>query len=342
VSRLRVTPAEAVTSMSLDSRAALDALARLPSVALWTFPTPVHELRSLRERLGEGPRLLIKRDDLIGFGFGGNKVRKMAIVGARALEEGADTLVTAGGLQSNHARTTAVVAAHLGLACHLVLNGDRAAAPTGNLRLARLAGAVIHCVPARSDRGPAMGALVQRLAHEGRRPFVIPLGASTPRGALGYAQAVGELIEQIPAPDLIVHSTSSGGTQAGLIAGCALYQLSTRVLGISADDSAAVIARHVTALLQEMNGVLGIGPDTIAPSALADVDDRFVGPGYAIESEASGEAIRLLAECEGIFLDPTYTAKAMAALIAAVRERRWHERDTVLFWHTGGTPGLFA
>ena len=328
--------------MSLHTRAALDALAHLPSVPLWSLATPVHEMRHLRERLGGGPRLLIKRDDLIGFGFGGNKVRKMAIVGARAIEEGADTLVTAGGLQSNHARTTAVVAAHLGLACHLVLNGEPASEPTGNLRLAALAGAVIHCVPARADRGPAMGALVQRLAHEGRRPFVIPIGASTPRGALGYAQAVGELIEQVAAPDLIVHSTSSGGTQAGLMAGCALHGVATRVLGISADDPAPVIVRHVTALLQEMDGVLGIAGESLAPSAAVDVDDRFVGPGYGVESDASAEAIRLLTECEGIFLDPTYTAKAMAALIAAARERRWQEHDTVLFWHTGGTPGLFA
>jgi D-cysteine desulfhydrase len=327
---------------TIDTHAALEALDAMPAVHLWTMASPVHELRRLRERLGGGPRLLIKRDDLIGFGFGGNKVRKLALVGARALEEGADTLVTTGGIQSNHARTTAVVAAQLGLQCHLVLNGDPPADPTGNLRLALLAGARVQYVATRADRVHAMGALVQKLSNEGRRPFMIPLGASTPRGALGFARAVGELLDQTGAPDVIVHSTSSGGTQAGLIAGCALYRVATRVLGISADDAAAAIAGHVKALLEEMDGVLGIAGDALAPPDVIHVDDSFVGPGYGLPTEGSREAIRLLAECEGVFLDPTYTAKAMAALIAYVRGGRFDERQTVLFWHTGGLPGLLA
>jgi 1-aminocyclopropane-1-carboxylate deaminase/D-cysteine desulfhydrase-like pyridoxal-dependent ACC family enzyme len=327
--------------MTLDMRAALEALDGLSSITLWPWPSPVHELRRLREHLGGGPRLLIKRDDLIGFGFGGNKVRKMALVAARALEEGADTLVTTGGLQSNHARTTAVVAAYLGLACHLVLNGERPQEPTGNLRLAQMVGAEVHCVPTRADRAYAMGALVQRLTADNRRPFVIPLGASTPRGALGFARAVGELLDQTGAPDVIVHSSSSGGTQAGLIAGCTLYRIPTRIIGVSADDRASTITTHVQALLQEMDGVLGIAGDSIAPPGAIEVDDTFVGPGYGLTSEASREAMRLLASLEGIFLDPIYTAKAMAALLAYVGAGRWDERQTVLFWHTGGVPALF-
>jgi D-cysteine desulfhydrase len=328
--------------MILDTRAALEALDALPSIALWPLPSPVQELRRLRERLGGGPRLLVKRDDLIGFAFGGNKVRKMAIVAARALEEGADTLVTVGGIQSNHARTTAVVAAHLGLECHLVLNGELPAQATGNLRLGQIVGAHVHTVPSRADRGPAVGALVQRLSHLGRRPFFVPLGASTPRGALGFARAIGELLDQTGAPDIIVHSTSSGGTQAGLLAGCALFRIPTTVIGVSADDPAAAVGGHVSALLQEMDGVLGIPGDSLMPPEAVHVDDRFVGDGYGIPTDASREAIRLLAETEGIFLDPTYTAKAMAALIAYVRDGRWTERHTVLFWHTGGLPGLLA
>lgn len=328
--------------MSLNTAAALEALDALPSAHLWTWPTPVHEMRRLRARLGGGPRLLIKRDDLIGFGFGGNKVRKLSLVAARALEEGADTLITTGGVQSNHARTTAAVAAHLGLQCHLVLNGEPPAHPTGNLRLALLAGATVHYVPTRVDRVPAIGALSQRLSNEGRRPFVIPLGASTPRGALGYVRAVGELLDQIGAPDVIVHSTSSGGTQAGLLAGCSLYRIPTKVIGISADDPVAAITTHVHALLQEMDGVLGMPGDSLAPRDAIRVDDGWVGEGYGLPTPASEEAIRFLVECQGIFLDPTYTAKAMAALLAYVREGRFTSEQTVLFWHTGGLPGLLA
>jgi 1-aminocyclopropane-1-carboxylate deaminase/D-cysteine desulfhydrase-like pyridoxal-dependent ACC family enzyme len=328
--------------MSLDTAAALEALDALPSVSLWPFPTPIQEMRRLRERLGGGPRLLVKRDDLIGFGFGGNKVRKLALVAARALEEGADTVITTGGVQSNHARTTAVVASCLGLHCHLVLNGAPPAQSTGNLRLAQLADAVVHYVPTRADRAPAIGALTQRLANEGRRPFVIPLGASTPRGALGYVRAIGELLDQTGAPDFIVHSTSSGGTQAGLIAGCSLYRLPTQVLGVSADEPTAALTTHVGALLQEMDGVLGMPGDSLAPTDAIHVDDGWVGEGYGIPTEASREAIRLLVETQGLFLDPTYTAKAMAALLHYVRQGRFESHHTVLFWHTGGLPGLLA
>ncbi|MGE3841758.1 MAG: 1-aminocyclopropane-1-carboxylate deaminase/D-cysteine desulfhydrase [Vicinamibacterales bacterium] len=328
--------------MTPGTSAARRALAALPSLKLWTGPSPVHELARLRHHIGGGPRLLIKRDDLIGFGFGGNKVRKMALVAARALEERADTLITTGGLQSNHARTTAVVAATLGLECHLVLSGDPPPSATGNLRLAELSGAHVHYVAGRTDRAPAVGALAQRLADEGRRPFVIPLGASTPLGALGYAQAFEELLTQIDPPDVIVHSTSSAGTQAGLLAGCEMVGAATKIIGVSADDPADVIARRVAALLQDMDGVLGLAGDSAAPADAIHVDDRFVGSGYAVPTDASTEATHLAARCEGVFLDPTYTAKAMAALLALVRTGTWEASRTVLFWHTGGLPGLLA
>lgn len=325
-----------------DRRAAVRALEALPAIGLWPYPSPIHELRHLRRHLGGGPRLLVKRDDLIGFGFGGNKIRKLAIVAARAREEGADVLVTTGGVQSNHARSTAIVAAHLGLGCHLVLNGEPPPQPTGNLRLALMAGATIHYVPSRADRAVAMGALVQRLSQEGRRPFLIPLGASTPHGALGHARAVGELLDQAGAPDVIVHATSSGGTQAGLLAGCAIYGLATKVLGVSADDPPEHIRARVRALLEEMDGVLGLPGEALAPPEAIEVDASFVGEGYGVPTEASREAMHLLATLEGVFLDPTYTAKAMAGLIAGVRAGRFREHETVLFWHTGGLPGLFA
>lgn len=198
------------TNLSSELRRALDLLAAVPSIPLGQLPTPVEWLDRLRPQLGARPRLVAKRDDLIGFGAGGNKVRKLALVAARAREEGCDTLVTTGGLQSNHARVTAAVAARLGMRCALVLNGTPPERPTGNLRLALLAGATVQYVASRDARSPAMGALVERLVDRGGRPFMIPLGASTPLGALAYARALGELVTQIPAPDVIVHASSSG------------------------------------------------------------------------------------------------------------------------------------
>lgn len=317
-------------------------LAELPSVDLGDLKTPVHEMRELRRVLGGGPRLLIKRDDLLGFGFGGNKVRKLALVAARAIEEGADTLVTTGTVQSNHARVTAATAARLGMRCVLVLSGARPDPPTGNARLMELLGAEIRYVASRSDRSPAMGAVIERLTDEGRRPFMIPLGASTPLGACGYALAVDELLTQIAPPDAIVHSTSSGGTQAGLLAGCALHDLHTEVIGVSADDSAQAIATHVQGLLDPMTSLLSTPSGPLLGSRPIEVDDGFVGEGYGLVTPRSDEAAHMLSRVEGIFLDPTYTAKAMAALMAYVREGRFRDDQTVLFWHTGGLPGIFA
>jgi D-cysteine desulfhydrase len=318
-------------------------LAALPSIDLGLWPTPVQELSRLRAALGGGPRLLVKRDDLLGFGFGGNKVRKLALVAARARDEGADTLVTTGGVQSNHARVTAAVAARLGMRCVLILNGPPPPdPPTGNARLTRWLGADVHYVATRAERSPAMGAAVERLADEGHRPFMIPLGASTPLGALGYARAVGELLDQVPPPDVIVHSTSSGGTQAGLLTGCAVYDVPTEVVGISADEPSATLGAHVRGLLEPMSRMISHAPSPLAALRALTVDDRFVGGGYGVPTPESQEAVILLARCEGLFLDPTYTAKAMAGLLAYLGEGRFRTDQTVLFWHTGGLPGLFV
>jgi 1-aminocyclopropane-1-carboxylate deaminase/D-cysteine desulfhydrase-like pyridoxal-dependent ACC family enzyme len=317
-------------------------LAGLATLGLIQAPTAVQELTCLRELLGKGPRLLLKRDDLLGFGFGGNKVRKLELVAARARAEGCDTLVTTGSIQSNHARVTAAVAARLGMRCVLVLNGMPPEHPVGNARLVEWLGAEIHYVASRADRSPAMGAAVERLTDHGHHPFMVPLGASTPLGALGYARAITELLTQVPAPDVIIHSTSSGGTQAGLLAGCALHGLRTHVIGISADDPADVIGAHIRGLLDGMTGLISLGSTPLAADRDIDIDDRFTGGGYGIPSPESDHALRLVARHEGVFLDPTYTAKAMAALIAYLREGRFHDGQTVLFWHTGGLPGLFA
>jgi len=324
------------------ARAAIERLREHPALPLVPTPTPVHEMARLRTELGGGPRLLIKRDDAIPFGFGGNKVRKLAFVAAQAVADGADALVTTGGIQSNHARVTAAVAATLGMRCVLIANGARQERPTANALLDALLGAEVRYVASREDRNAAIDDAVAQLARAGRRPFRIPLGASTPLGALGFARAIGEMLEQGPPPDVIVHSSSSGGTQAGLLAGVALHGIATRVVGVSPDDPAASIAGRVRDILHGMGPLLGVEGAALAGAGPIEIDDAFIGDGYGVPSDASREAQRLAAQREGIFVDNTYTAKALAGLIAAVRAGRIPADATVLFWHTGGQVGIFA
>ncbi len=316
-------------------------LVSLPSLPLLQSPTPLERMDRLSALLGGGPRLVVKRDDAIPFGFGGNKVRKLALVAGRAKAEGADTLITAGGVQSNHARATAAVAARLGMRAILVANGEPQPQPTANALLDRLLAAEMVYVAAREERTPKMLEVAARVRAGGGRPFTIPIGASTPLGALSFALAVAELTDQMPAPDVIIHSTSSGGTQAGLVAGCRLLRLPTRVLGVSADESANALQNEVRAIVSGIADMLRIDPSELAKGAPIEVDDRFVGGGYGVETDASREAIELAARAEALFLDPTYTAKAMAALIAYVRQQKFVAGQTVLFWHTGGQVGLF-
>ncbi len=252
-------------------------LGRFPSLPFVPAATPIEPMPALSLLLGGGPRLFIKRDDAIPFGFGGNKIRKLALVAARAVADGADTLITAGGVQSNHARATAAAAAKLGLRAVLVANGEAPARLTGNALLDRLLGAEMVYVPSRDDRAPMIQEVAERLRAEGRRPFTIPIGASTPLGALGFVLAMAELVDQIGAPDVIVHSTSSGGTQAGLVAGCRLLNLQTRVLGISADDRAASLQAQVRAIISGIADMLNLDPLDLSRGTAIEVDDRFVG-----------------------------------------------------------------
>jgi D-cysteine desulfhydrase len=320
-------------------------LGRIPTLVLAPLPTAIESMSNLSAALGGGPRLLVKRDDTLSFAFGGNKVRKLALLGARAQADGCDTLITAGGLQSNHARVTAATAVRLGMRAVLVVNSDRGA-PPANLRanalLDGLLGADVIYVDTREGRTAAMRAAAERLTAQGRRVFEIPIGGSTPLGSTAYLHAVLELLEQIPPPDVIVHATSSGGTQAGLVAACRLLGLPTRVIGVAADGPTAQIQSQVRANIEGIAELLGLNVDTLKRGTAIEIDDRFFGDGYAIPTEASREAIELAARTEAIFLDPVYTGKAMAGLIAYVRQQKFTSKQTVLFWHTGGQVGLFA
>jgi 1-aminocyclopropane-1-carboxylate deaminase/D-cysteine desulfhydrase-like pyridoxal-dependent ACC family enzyme len=225
--------------------------------------------------------------------------------------------------------------------CALVANGRAPDPPTANALLGRLLGADVHYVPNREDRAPAMERIAADARLAGHRPVVIPLGASTPTGAFGFALAVAELAEQADPPDVIVHASSSGGTQGGLVAGCRALAWPTRVIGISADEPSASLAATVAEIHRGMAALVPELRDALAGPP-ADVDDGFVGDGYGLPTPASREAQELTARTEAIFLDHTYTAKAMAGLIAACRDRRFDSARVVLFWHTGGQVGLFA
>ncbi len=323
--------------------AALGRLAAIPRVSLVGAPSPLQEAPRLRDALGRAaPRILVKRDDAIAFGFGGNKVRKLEFVLADVLASGADTLVTVGGIQSNHARATAAAAAKHGLRCVIVANGSPPERPTGNALLNRLLGAEVEYITLREQRAAAVRYVLERLQRAGRKPYFVPLGASTSLGALGFVAAVGELLQQGPPPSVIVHASSSGGTQAGLVAGVVLHGAATRVLGVSADDPTAQIESVIRTIVAGMGPVLGADGDALAAACSLSVDDTHVGDGYGVPTPPSREAQELAAHTEALFVDHTYTAKALGALLSYVRSGRIRPDETVVFWHTGGQVGLFA
>jgi len=330
-------------------------LGSLPSIPFTSEPSKVEELPNLRialrgglpagaRRADEGPRLLVKRDDALPFAFGGNKIRKMQLIAAEARDSGAQTLITCGGVQSNHARVTAAVGAKLNMRVILVVNtpdGAPPARPAANALLDSLLGAQVRYVAMREQRAAAMEEAAADERTAGRPAYIVPLGASTPLGAAGFALAVEELLKQIPPPDAIVHATSSGGTQAGLIAGCALAGVPTRVIGISADEPADALQKTIAGILEGLETLARVPRGRFSGRTI-EIDDTFVGGGYGVPTPESREAIELAARREAIFLDPTYTAKAMAAMIAYCRRRVFGRDETVVFWHTGGQVGLFA
>jgi L-cysteate sulfo-lyase len=324
-------------SPSLQAR--LDAI---PRVALGAGHTAVEPLTRFAAGAGLSHQISIKRDDTIPFGCGGNKVRKLRFVMAALLADGVDTVITCGGVQSNHARATAAAAAAHGLRCHIVVNGTPPARATGNALLNTLFGATLEHVASREERIPAMDAAHRRLQATGARPAIVPLGASTPLGALGFVEAVRELVAQDAVPDVIVHASSSGGTSAGLLAGVALHGLPTRVVGISADDPPAAIRATVDAIVRGIGRLLDTEGDTLADAVRHEYDDTFVGDGYGAMTAASVEAQQLLARHEAILVDHTYSAKALAGLLAYCRDGRIARDTRVLFWHTGGQIALFA
>ncbi|MEP0767237.1 MAG: D-cysteine desulfhydrase family protein [Fimbriimonadia bacterium] len=319
-----------------DLRTRLDAV---PRIRFCQLPTPLHPLTRLSEHLG-GPELWIKRDDMTGFGMGGNKSRKLEFLMGAAMVEPATDIITCGAQQSNHARQTAAAAAACGLPCKLLLTGGPPSG-TGNQTLFDWLGAEVEYLGAISwgDLRRASEALRDRLTAEGRKPYLIPVGGSTPLGALGYVNAAIELLEQGESFDRVYHASSSLSTQAGMVAGLKLAGSKMRVTGVLVD-----LTRPPEPYLATMaNGIcelLGL-PERFLEGDF-HCDATHIGEGYAIPSEEGIEAIRLLARTEGVFLDPVYSGKAFAGLLADIRQGKVGRSEKVLFWHTGGSPVLFA
>lgn len=303
------------------------------------LPTPIEELPRLSQTLG-GPKILVKRDDQTGLAFGGNKTRKLEFLVAEALDVGARTLITCGALQSNHCRQTAAAAARFGLDCILVLNGAVPDQPSANLWLDQLFGAELVIVPDRADRDPKLRETFDQAVAAGRKPYLVPLGGSSPTGALGYAFAVEELMNQRVHADWIVFGTSSGGTHAGLVLGQRVFGYTGSILGISIDESEDWLKTSVSKLASDASEKIGerieFGPEDV----LANAD--YCAPGYGILTDAEREAVQLFAKYEGLLLDPVYTGRAAAGMIDLIRRGFFKKEETILFWHTGGQPALFA
>ncbi len=306
-------------------------------IDLGVWPTPLENAPRMAERIGLGKGdLWIKRDDWLGLGGGGNKLRKLELLCADAIERGADTLVTTGAAQSNYARLTAAAARRLGLGVVLVLEGDGSGARTGNLTLDGLFGAEIHWAGerARTELDQRASEIAEELREQGRRPALLPYGGSNMLGALGYLRCADELREQAPDAEHVVVAVGSGATMAGLICGLGAQ----RVLGVDAGavpDAPTRVARIAAELAQSSSEAL---PD----EGELRLSGEQVGAGYEQMTEQARQAMLDGARCEGLILDPVYTAKAMAGLTAAVRAGEIQPGERTVFMHTGGLPGLFG
>jgi D-cysteine desulfhydrase family pyridoxal phosphate-dependent enzyme len=311
----------------------------IPRVHFAHLPTPIEELPRLTEYL-EGPKILVKRDDQTGLAFGGNKTRKLEFLVAEALEQGARMLITGGALQSNHCRQTAAAAARFGMDCTLVLNGEMPAQPSANLLLDQMFGAEIVTVADRAYRDQTLQETFDKATAAGRRPYLVPYGGSSPTGALGYAFAVEEFMKQNVKVDWMVFGTSSGGTHAGLVLGQRAFGYQGKVLGISIDEPEEWLKARVSKLASDASEKMGERIDFTGDDILAN--EEYCKAGYGVLTEAEREAVRLFAKYEGLLLDPVYTGRAAAGMIDLIRKGFFEKDETVLFWHTGGQPALFA
>lgn len=319
-----------------------------PRLRLGHWPTPLEPMRRLGRHLGV-QRLHIKRDDCTGLATGGSKTRKLEFLVGEAIRQGADTLLTHGAVQSNHVRQTAAAAAFAGLRCEALLEERVKDArcdyeASGNVFLDKLLGVKLHRVPGGTPMDATLESLAQQLREQGRKPYAIPGGGSNALGSLGYVDCVLELQRQCEAMGLrkphLVHATGSAGTQAGLLAGIHALGLDWPVTGIGVRASRDIQETRVHALAMRALELLGVkGP---LPRAKVVADDRFIGPGYGLPTDAMIEAVQMLARTEGILLDPVYTGKGFAGLLAKIAAGDFEQDADIIFIHTGGSVGLFG
>ena len=323
-------------------------LARFPRRFIAHLPTPLERLDRLSAELG-GPEIWIKRDDCTGLSTGGNKTRKLEFLMADAELNGADTVITQGATQSNHARQTAAFAARLGMACHILLE-DRTGSThdnynnNGNVLLDHLHGATTEKRPGGVDMAAEMEAVAQQMRQDGKKVYIIPGGGSNPIGALGYVNCAFELLQQTNAAGLkvdhIVHATGSAGTQAGLITGLKAMNAQIPLLGIGVRAPRAKQEENVFKLACATAEKLGC-PDVVQRGDVVANTD-YVGEGYGIPTEGGLEAIRMFAELDSILLDPVYSAKGAAGFIDLIRKGHFKKGERVVFLHTGGSVALFG
>lgn len=324
------------------------ALARFPRVALGHLPTPLEPMDRLSEKLG-GPRFWVKRDDCTGLSSGGNKTRKLEFLMADAIQSGADTIITQGATQSNHARQTAAAAAKLGMACHILLE-DRTGSNVenynlnGNVLLDRLHGAPVSKRADGADMNAEMEDLAEKLIEDGKKPYIIPGGGSNAIGALGYVNCARELVDQASGIgleiDALVHATGSSGTQAGLVTGLTAVQSDIHLLGIGVRAPQEKQENMVYDLAVKTAAYLGTGLDI--PRSAVRANCEYVGPGYGLPTDGMVAAVKMLAQTEGLLFDPVYSGKGLDGLIDLTRKGYFDGMQNVVFLHTGGSAGLFG
>ena len=309
-----------------------------PRIKFAHLPTPIEALPRLTARLA-GPRLEVKRDDLTGLAFGGNKTRKLEYLLAEAQANGARTIITAGAIQSNHCRQTAAACARLNFDCILVLSGIKPDRASGNLMLDQLFNARLVWTSL-EERANMLEDTFRSAWETGLRPYLIPYGGSNVVGASAYVVAMKEILDQGCQPDWIVLASSSGGTQAGLVTGAKLFDFKGKVLGISVDEPEEDLREKVAVLANKTMDFLGEKVKFEASEIQVSAD--YLGEGYGVMGNPEIEAIRLFANEEGLLLDPVYTGRAAAGMIDLINKGFFRKEDLVLFWHTGGTPALFS
>jgi L-cysteate sulfo-lyase len=324
-------------------------LSRFPRLLFAHLPTPLEPMERISTALG-GPNIWIKRDDCTGLSSGGNKTRKLEFLMADAVERKADTIITQGATQSNHARQTTAIAAKLGMECHVLLEDrtgyeDQAYVYNGNVLLDQLHGATISGHPADTDMNAAMEELAQKLLDDGKSPYIIPGGGSNEIGALGYVNAAIELTTQANDRSLridhLVHATGSSGTQAGLVLGMEGMNTGIPVYGIGVRAPRQKQEEMVYSLAQRTAEYMGLSQKVVAREKVVANSD-YVGDGYGLPTRAMVEAVKMVAQYEGILLDPVYSGKGFSGLIDLIRKGHFKKGENIVFLHTGGSISLFG